>query len=442
MLKIENVKISDITPYKHNAKTHPAEQVEQIAASIRQFGMNDPVAIDEENVIIEGHGRLLAIQKMQAAGEYTEETVPCIRLTHLTDQQKKAYILAHNKLTMNSGFDLDILSDELERITDFDMADFGFIDEEDEEEQEPHEDNYVGAIPAIPKARRGDVYRLGQHRLMCGDSTDPADVATLMDGEKADLFLTDPPYGVAIGDKNHELNALPEGKKGGRVEKNIIGDASDFSCDLLIGAFKNAFDAARDICAYYVTCPPGPVFHDFESAIISAGWGLRHTLIWVKNYASFSLGRLDYDYQHEPVLYGWKKTHTFYARDTQTTALMQEAPDIDGMTEEQAKRFIKKCILDPERITSIIREKKPRKADLHPTMKPVLLFARFIQNSTRAGDIVLDLFGGSGTTMIAAEQLGRRAYLMEIDPHYIDVIIDRWEKATGQTAEKLVEGGE
>lgn len=139
MLKIENVKISDITPYKHNAKQHPAEQIKQIAASIRQFGMNDPLAIDEENVIIEGHGRLLAIQKMQAAGEYTEATVPCIRLTHLTDQQKKAYILAHNKLTMNSGFDLDILSDELERITEFDMADFGFIDEENEKERDAQE---------------------------------------------------------------------------------------------------------------------------------------------------------------------------------------------------------------------------------------------------------------------------------------------------------------
>lgn len=438
MLKIENVKISDIIPYKHNAKQHPAEQIAQIAASIRQFGMNDPVAIDEDNVVIEGHGRIFAIQRMRAAGEYTEETVPCIRLTHLTDQQKKAYILAHNKLTMNTGFDLDILSDELERITDFDMSDFGFIDEEDEEEQEPHEDNYCGAIPAISKAKRGDIYRLGQHRLMCGDSTSAEDVQKLMDGMKADLVVTDPPYGVSYNDKNEFLNKID---KGNRIQKAIENDSRtpEDMYEFWKKCFEILIDNTKDKMAYYIFGPQGGDLLLLLRAIVDSGFMLKHTLIWVKN--NHVLGRCDYNYKHEPICYGWKPngTHSFYADFD--TSVFEDKIDVDKMKKDELLSLVKQLLSDKVPV-DVIHENKPTVSGLHPTMKPVKLIARLISNSSRAGELVLDLFGGSGTTMIAAEQLGRRAYLMEIDPHYIDVIIDRWEKATGQTAEKLVEGGE
>ena len=446
-LKIEYLPIDELKEYKHNAKKHTAEQVEQIANSIREFGMNDPIAIDEDGVIIEGHGRLYAIRKLKQDGKYAEDTVPVIRLAHLTDQQKKAYILAHNKLTMNTGFDLDILNEELSDIIDFDMSDFGFIDEKKdvlEEEPDPEDDNFDGAVPTITRIKRGQIYRLGKHRLMCGDSTDADDVSALMDRERASLFLTDPPYNVAIGDKNRLLNKIckENGRplKGGRIETNIDGDAGGKSAgevgkDLWLPAFRNAFIHSADDCAVYVTMPQGVNHYEMAARVAEAGWTVKHELIWVKNIASFSMGRLDYDYQHEPILYGWKKRHNFYATDYKKSVIELIPEDIDNMTEDAAKSLLH--LLLANETTSVMRVDKPRVSDLHPTMKPIPLFGRLIKNSTLAGDIVLDLFGGSGTTIIAAEQLGRSAYVMESDPRYTQVIINRWEEYTGKKAELL-----
>lgn len=431
-LEIEYVPLDSIKPYKNNAKKHPPEQIKQIANSISEFGMADPIAVCN-NIIVEGHGRYLACKELN----YNE--VPIIRLDWLTEEQRKAYTLIHNKLTLNSDFDLEVLNRELDGILDLDMSAFGF-DTEEEKPTEPTDDNYDAPIPVAPKSRPGDIYELGQHRVMCGDSTDPEDVATLMDGVLADLLLTDPPYNVAIGSKNKVLNEHNHEKRGRRIETNIAGDADGKTDEQVMGdlwqpAFKNAIDNAADDCAFYVTRAQGESGAYMMAAMRNAGWQVKHELIWVKNYAVFSMGRLDYDYKHEPILYGWNKRHNFYAVDYKTSVIEQIPEDIDTLTEKQAKKLLQRLIDNDT--TTVINCDKPQKSELHPTMKPVPLFGQLIQNSTKEGDVVLDLFGGSGTTVIACEQLNRKAYVMEYDPRYVDVIVDRWEKYTGEKAIKI-----
>lgn len=260
------------------------------------------------------------------------------------------------------------------------------------------------AVPEVedePKSRRGEVYQCGEHRLMCGDATSADDVARLMGGGKADMVFTDPPYNVSIGDRNAAINA--EGKKhgqknlGGRIEKNIIGDhgMTDEECGekLWRPAFQNMADNAADSCAIYVTMPQGGT-HMMMMMMMRGSWQVKHELMWLKNQPTFSMGRLDYDYKHEPICYGWKKTHRFFGKG----------------------QFTK----------SVWEFDKPSQSKLHPTMKPVALIENAMNNSSRKGEIVLDAFGGSGTTMIAAESIGRKARLMELDPHYCDVIRRRW----------------
>lgn len=421
--------------YKHNAKLHPAEQIEQLKKSIQEFGFNDPIAIDEDRTIIEGHGRLIAAQQLGM------ETVPVIILTGLTDQQKKAYILAHNQLTMNTGFDIDILSDELQRITAYDMTDFGFLDDMfGQKEPNPDEikEDEPPAPPVKPKAKEGDIYQLGQHRLMCGDSTKAEDVSRLMNGEKADLVVTDPPYNVAIGDKNKALN---EANGTNSIDENILGDKwnSDEECGRMLWkpAFLNMLQNADDKCAVYCFMPQGGTHMMMMMMMMSeAGWQVKHELIWVKNAAVFSMGRLDYDYKHEPILYGWKNGHNFYAENIMTSILEDQATEFSKMKKEDLVKLLEEIYSD-KRPVSVIKEDKTRKNDLHPTMKPVKLLARLIHNSSKQNDLVLDLFGGSGSTLIACEQLGRRCNMMELDPRYVDVIITRWENLTGQKAQQI-----
>lgn len=255
------------------------------------------------------------------------------------------------------------------------------------------------------KCSKGDIWRLGEHRLMCGDSTDEAAIKRLMDGDKADMVFTDPPYGVSIGDKNAALNSV---QKAGRCCKNIENDtlSADELYPILVKAMTNARLSCKEDACYFVTSPQGGELGLMMMMMMKdAGLPVRHMLIWEKNSATFSLGRLDYDYQHEPIFYTWTKKHHNYRKGQYRT--------------------------------TIWKYDKPRKCDLHPTMKPVELVANCLNDATKAGDIALDVFGGSGTTMIACEQLGRRARLIELDPHYCDVIIARWEKFTGMTAEKI-----
>ena len=386
--------IEELNPYENNAKLHPKEQIDQIVRSMEEFGNNDPIAIDENNVIIEGHGRLLALKQMG------EKEVPVIRLKHLTDEQKRAYILAHNQLTLNTGFDEDILAAELESIVGIDMADFGFdldvVDVVEELTDVEEDSDFDVTPPKEPKSKPGDLYQLGNHRLLCGDSTSLDDVAKLMGGEQADMLLTDPPYNVAYEGATEDKLTI----------QNDDMEDEDFR-QFLRDVYASADSAMKPGASFYIWHADSEGYN-FRGAAHDVGWTIRQCLIWNKN--TLVLGRQDYHWKHEPCLYGWKDgaSHNWYGNRKQTTVM-----DFD----------------------------KPSRNGEHPTMKPVPLFAYQMEMSSKKGDSVLDLFGGSGTTMIAAEQLGRNAYLMELDPRYVDVIVNRWEELTGQKA-RLIEGGE
>ena len=416
-MEIIKIKIENLKPYERNAKLHPQEQIEQIKKSIEQFGMNDPIAVwGEENIIVEGHGRLEALKQLNV------KEVPCIRLDHLTDEERKAYTLAHNKLTMNSDFDLDILNDELDDILNIDMADFGFdLDFEDEEEKEIIEDE-VPAVPEEPKAKLGDIYQLGNHRLMCGDSTSEEDVAQLMNGEVADLVVTDPPYNVAIENSQ------------GMTIKNDNMENDEF-LDFLTKAFNCLNIYLKNGGVFYVWFASREHIN-FETALNNNGLEVRQELIWNKN--SLILGRQDYQWKHEPCLYGWKngESHYFIDDRKQTTVIEDKKPDIKKMKKEEMQKLLEEIYSD-KTSTTIINEDKLSVNDLHPTMKPIKLIARQVKNSSRIEENVLDLFGGSGSTLITCEQLNRKCFTMEYDPVYVDVIIQRWENFTGKKAIKL-----
>lgn len=383
-LQIEYVPLDSIKPYKNNAKLHPDEQVEQICNSIRETGFNDPIGVWNDE-IVEGHGRLLAAEKLGM------KNVPIIRLDDLTDEQRRAYMLAHNKLTMNSGFDVELLDTELAEIETIDMTLLGFDDKEEETPQEVVEDDFEGELPEEPKSKYGDIYQCGDHRVMCGDATIQTDLERLMGGAVADLYLTDPPYNVDY--------------EGGTEEKlKIMNDKQEDEefCQFLTKAFSCANTALKEGGVFYIWHADSEGYN-FRKACKETGWKVRECLIWNKN--SLVLGRQDYQWKHEPCLYGWKEgAHIWNGDRKQTTVL-----DFD----------------------------KPKKNDLHPTMKPIALFSYEIQNSSNENEVVLDSFGGSGTTLICCEQLNRKAYLMELDPRYVDVIIERWEKYTGKKAVKL-----
>jgi len=400
-LKIVYLSPDALTPYEKNARRHGEEDVRVIENSIRENGFCDPIGIwGENNLIVEGHGRLLAAKNLGL------ESVPCIRLDHLTEAQRREYALTHNQSALLSGWDFGILEDELAELeAEFNMTDFGFdIPQEiggGLSTGTAEEDDYEPDVPETPRTKPGDIFVLGRHRLMCGDSTDATAWARLMDGEKADMVFTDPPYGVAIGDKNAMLNSV---QKAGCCCENIEGDTMSEAelYDMLKAAFINVRENCAPDAVYYVTSPQGGSLGLMMMMMRDAGLEVRHVLMWRKNSATFSLGRLDYDYQHEPIFYTWtEKHHNFRGGKYRTTIW-----DFD----------------------------KPRHCDLHPTMKPVELVGNAILDGTQEDMIVLDAFGGSGTTIIAAEQLKRRARVMELDPHYCDVIVDRWERLTGEKA--------
>lgn len=418
-LKIEYISIDELKPYKHNAKIHTDEQIKQIAKSIKEFGFNDPIAVDEENIIIEGHGRLFA------AKELGMDKLPIIRLEGLTDQQKKAYILAHNQLTLNTGFDLDILKDELNRITDFNMEDFG-LDIDFAEDIDPDDvvEVEVPNIPTFPKSKYGEIYQLGNHRLMCGNSININDVAKLMNGELADLLFTDPPY-------NNDDDLVSNTGKG--IDKNNSMSDESFS-EFLINAFNNAHDQLKEGGAYYVWSS-SVIIAQFIDCLKAADLPMHQLLIWVKN--SINMGHSDYKWKHEPCLYGWKPgaSHYFINEYNNPTIIEEDQLDFSKMKKEEMQQLLEYIFSDKVK-TTIIYEHRA-KNDLHPTMKPLKMCADLIHNSSKQNELVLDLFGGSGSTMMACEQLNRKCYMMEYDPKYVDVIIERWETFTGQKAIKL-----
>ena len=426
-LSIEYLQVDQLTPYEQNARKHQANDVDAIVSSIREFGFDDPIGVGGgHNVIVEGHGRVMAAKKLGM------KKVPVIHLDHLTDEQRRAYALAHNRTAELSEWDDVVKNLELANISDIDMSLFGFDLSALDEEGETVEDDYDIDAPVEARAKLGDVWQLGQHRLMCGDSTSKADMDRLFGNELPVFVFTDPPYGVAIGDKNATLNSV---QKAGRCCENIKNDTlnTDDLREMLTKAMSNLRHHCDDGCSYYVSAPQGGALGLMMMMMRDAGLEVRHNLIWVKNSATFSLGRLDYDYQHEPIFYTWTKKHTFYGG--YATTVVDESKPVDKMSKPELKELVRALL--ERHPQSVVYEDKPLHSSLHPTMKPVKLVARFMVNSSQRGDVVADIFGGSGTTLIAAEQLGRRCRMMELDPHYVDVIIARWEEFTGQKAELL-----
>lgn len=428
-LKIEQARTKDLVPYANNAKIHTDEQVEQICASIEEFGFNDPIAVwtnpAGELEIIEGHGRLMAANRMGI------DTVPIIKLDHLDDEARRAYTHVHNKLTMNTGFDWATLEEELANL-DYDFALFGF--DVYTGEPEPSDVVEVEVPEETPeRTKRGDIWQLGDHVLMCGDAADPADMDALFKHGEPMMVFTDPPYGVAIGSKNKTINEVSG--KGGRIEEDIEGDTLGPGelRKLLATCMRNLRERCSDNCSYYVSAPQGGDLGTMMLLMMEdAGLPVRHNLVWVKSSACFSMGRLDYDYRHEPIYYTWGRSHRFTGG--YDTTVFDDNKPLEKLTKAELKDLVH-SLRDAQ--TSVIYCDKPMSNDLHPTMKPVKLIARFVYNSSLPGETVADIFGGSGSTLMAAEQLERRCLTMEIDPHYCDVIIGRWEKFTGKKAVKI-----
>ena len=398
-MQIYDKRLNEIKPYENNPR-HNDNAVDAVVNSIREFGFKVPLVVDSEGVIVAGHTRYKAAKKLGL------KTVPCIVADDLTDEQVKAFRLADNKVGELATWALDTLKVELDNIGEIDMSEFGFsLDGIGEEPQEVQEDDFDEEPPEEPTSKLGDIYQLGEHRLMCGDSTNAEHVAKLMDGAKADMVFTDPPYNVNYADKNIFLN---NADKGNRIQDDIENDhaGSDETAknDLWLPAFKNMIDNSADDCSVYVTMPQGGThMMMMMMSAQEAGWQVKHELIWVKN--NHVLGRVDYLYKHEPILFGWKDKHKFYGNGEHTKSVW-EIP-------------------------------KPQKSDLHPTMKPIALIANALLNSSQEEDNILDVFGGSGSTLIACEQLNRKCYMMEMSPKYVDVIIKRWEEYTGKKAVKI-----
>ena len=427
-LKIEYLPIDDLTPYDRNARKHDVEDVQAIMNSIQSFGFSDPIGIwGENNTIVEGHGRLEAAKRLEM------EKVPVIRLDHMSNEQRKAYALAHNKTAELSSWLDEVLQEEIDSITDFDMGDFGFEPEEIEvnpEEIEEDDFDIEEELPEEPKAQLGDIYRLGNHRLICGDSTDSETIAALMDGEEADLLVTDPPYNVAYEGKTKD--ALT-------IQNDSMDDAS--FRQFLIDAFKAADNAMKPGAAFYIWHADSEGFN-FRMACREVGWPVKQCLIWNKN--TMVLGRQDYQWKHEPCLYGWKEGAAhFFVDDRRNTTVIDDAKqlDIKKMKKEEMQKLLEDIFSDKVS-TTVLNEAKPSASRIHPTMKPLKLIARNIKNSSKTGWKVLDIFGGSGSTLMACEQLGRHCYTCELDPKYIDAIIERWENFTGCKAELLHREGE
>ena len=384
--QVKTVVIDKLIPYVNNAKKHTDDQVTRIASSIREFGFVNPVLVDKDFNIIAGHGRVMAAQKLG----WTE--VPCLFVEGLTEAQRKAYILADNRLGELAEWDMELVTSELELLQelDFDIDLTGF--ELPEPESELVEEDELPEPPEEPISKPGDIWLLGEHRVMCGDSTSIDDVEKLMGGLEADLYLTDPPYNVDYVGKTKDALKI----------QNDVMDDSPFR-QFISDAFTAADSVLRKGAVFYIW-HAGTEAYNFIGGVRDCNWLLKEILVWVKNV--MVMGRQDYQWQHEPCLYGWK----------------------DGASHYWAS---------DRKQTTVLNFDKPARNGEHPTMKPVDLFDYLIKNSSRPGDVVLDSFGGSGTTIIACEQNNRKGYCMELDPRYVDVIVKRWENLTGKKAELL-----
>ena len=398
--------ITEVKPYEKNPRKND-QSVDKVANSIKEFGFKVPIVIDKYNVIVCGHTRYKAAKKLGLS------VVPCVVADDLTEEQIKAYRLADNKVGEDSLWDMDLLGSELEDILNIDMEDFGFS--LPEVETEVVEDDYDKPAPEQPKSKLGDIYQLGRHRLMCGDSTNIDCVKKLVGENQIDMLLTDPPYNV-----NYEGTA-------GKIKNDNMEDAA--FRQFLTDAFLSAWAVMKNGAAFHIWHADSEGYN-FRGACRDAGLRVRQCLIWVKN--SLVLGRQDFQWKHEPCLYGEKELS-------------------EGVTEKYEEDDHEPCLygwkdgkhywFKNRKQTTILEFDKPRVSKEHPTMKPIKMFDYEIKCNTKPGENVLDLFGGSGTTIMACEQDGRNAFVMEFDPRFVDVIIDRWEQFTGEKA-VLLNGSE
>jgi site-specific DNA-methyltransferase (adenine-specific) len=387
--QIVRVAIDSVIPYANNTKKHPAEQIDKLASMIAEYGHDVPIVVDADNVVIKGHGRLLACKKLGIT------TIPVIVRDDLTPAQVKAARIADNKIA-ESEWDEDLLRLELAELDelgfDLDLTGFGDFDlDEFGDDVTSFDDNAdldsAPEPPEIPISKRGDVWLCGKHRVMCGDSTNLEDAARLMHGGLADLLITDPPYNVAY--MGGTADALT-------IQNDDMSDG-DFR-QFLRDVYSTADSVMKDGASFYIWHADSEGYN-FRGAAHDIEWKIRQCLIWVKN--TLVLGRQDYQWKHEPCLYGWKDGAAHYWGNDRTQ-------------------------------TTVLEFNKPTRNGVHPTMKPVELFQYQIENSSKKGDTVLDLFGGSGTTMIACEKTNRAARLMELDEKYCDVIVRRWQEITGK----------
>ncbi len=425
-MQIKEIPISQLKMYENNPRNNESA-VDEVAASIQEFGFKVPMVIDKDNVIVCGHTRYKACLKLGI------KSVPCVIADDLSPEQIKAFRLADNKTAELATWDWDMLQEELAAIENIDMTDFGFEVPELEAEQVEEDDYDLAAAldDNPPRAKLGDVYLLGRHRLMCGDSTKEEDVMKLMDGNIADLVVTDPPYNVDYGSKAEAINKYGYHFSDRHIENDYMPEAQFI--EFLDKAFANMNASLKPGGAFYIWHASITVY-EFEEALRLNSLKTRQQLIWVKN--ALVLGRQDYQWRHEPCLYGWKEGAAHYfINDRKKTTVTDERDDLDRMTKDELKEALRAFLEATEE--TVIDEAKPTRSEEHPTMKPVKLIAHLIVNSSRRKENVLDLFGGSGTTLIAADQLDRNCYMMEFDPKFVDVIIDRWEKLSGEKAVKI-----
>jgi DNA modification methylase len=399
--KIEQWPTTKLLPYARNARTHSDDQVAQIAASIAEFGFTNPILAGSDGVIVAGHGRLAAALKLGL------ELVPLVVLDHLSPTQRRALVIADNRIAENAGWDDAMLRIEIAALQDddFDLSLTGFDADAlaelmagDEPESEGQsDDDAVPEVTETPISRPGDVWLLGGHRLLCGDSTVAESYDRVLDGEPVDMVFTDPPYNV------NYANSAKDKMRG--KDRAILNDnLGDGFYDFLLAALTPTIAHCRG--AIYVAMSSSEL-DVLQTAFRAAGGKWSTFIIWAKN--TFTLGRADYQRQYEPILYGWPEgAQRHWCGD-------RDQGDVWNI-------------------------RKPQKNDLHPTMKPVELVERAIRNSSRPGNAVLDPFGGSGTTLIAAEKSGRLARLIELDPKYVDVIVRRWQDWTGKQATRESDG--
>lgn len=441
-LELSYRSVESLIPYANNSRTHDDDQIEKLKNSITEFGFTNPILIDADGVLIAGHGRLMAANSLGL------KEVPCIELGHLNESQRRAYVIADNRIALDSGWDQDALAKELEflegnefnlDLLGFDNEDLEFyFDVEGESEKAGLTDD--DAVPEIdeepPISQYGDVWILGGHRVCCGDSTKVEDLRLLLGDEEAcDACWTDPPYNVNY-----------EGGTGLKIQNDKMSSSSFIA--FMLSVYKVMALGIKPGGAIYVAHADKEWFA-FRDGLINAGFKLAACLVWVKN--QFVLGRSDYQWKHEPILYGWREgaAHKWYG-GRKNTSVIETTSDLpitvtdDGGYQvdcgESSLIFRGENITVEEVVGTVVRADKPLKSKVHPTMKPVELILKMLRHSTQVGFSVLDLFGGSGSTLIACEKIDRLARLMELDPKYVDVIIRRWQEFTGLSATRLSDG--